>query len=101
MNEITFSWDPQKNSENQRKHDVSFEEGPTVFFDDDARLIGDPDHSDEEDRYILLGMSLKLRILVVCHCYRQCDHEIRIISARKARPGERRQYEEFKNEKRI
>ena len=92
MAEITFQWDPRKSRTNLAKHGVSFEEAKTAFFDDDALLIDDPDHSDDEDRFLLLGLSSQLRELVVSHCYRQNDGVIRIISARKAVPSERRQY---------
>jgi uncharacterized DUF497 family protein len=92
MAEITFKWDPRKNRTNIAKHGVSFEEAETAFFDEEALLIGDPDHSDEEDRFLLLGLSSALRELIVSHCYRQDDGVIRIISARKAVPRERRQY---------
>lgn len=95
MANIRFSWDPTKAKSNERKHHVSFEEARTVFYDDNARLEDDPDHSQDEDRFILLGMSAQFRILVVCHCYRSDDEEIRIISARKATKKERQQYEEF------
>jgi hypothetical protein len=84
MSNIGFVWDPKKNIANKRKHGVSFEEGQTVFYDEYAQLIADPDHSDEEDRFIILGRSNRFRILVVCHCYYEEDEEIRIISARKA-----------------
>ncbi len=94
MKEIQFTWDPNKNESNISKHGVSFKEAKSVFYDDSARLISDPDHSDEEDRFILLGMSNKLNILLVCHCYRESDFKIRIISARKATKKERQQYVE-------
>ena len=87
-----FAWDEAKAAENLRKHGVSFEEGSTVFADENARLKHDPDHSQEENRFILLGFSAKLRLLVVCHAYREHDEVIRIISARKATPNERKQY---------
>ena len=70
----------------------SFEEAKSVFYDEDARLINDPDHSEEEDRFILLGLSISLRLLVVCHCYRENESVIRIISARKATKSEARNY---------
>ena len=89
---IRFEWDIRKSRLNQRKHGVSFEEAQTVFLDDHARLIDDPDHSDDEDRFILLGLSSTLRALVVCHCYRRGGEVIRIISARKADPSERALY---------
>lgn len=66
---ITFEWDPRKAAANLRKHGVSFEEAKSVFFDERARLIDDPNHSDEEERVVLLGLSYALRLLVVCHCY--------------------------------
>jgi uncharacterized DUF497 family protein len=74
------------------KHGVSFEEAQTVFLDDHALLIDDPDHSDGEERFVLLGLSSTLRALVVCHCYRRGGEVIRIISARKADPQERALY---------
>lgn len=92
MNEITFVWDERKNRENQRQHGISFEEATTIFADENARLIRDTDHSESEDRFILIGFSAKLRILVVVHAYRQDEKEVRIISARKATPKERKQY---------
>ena len=95
MEEIAFSWDHRKERENQRKHGVSFDEATTVFADENARLRHDPDHSQEEDRFVLLGFSAKLRLLVVVHAYRQDEKEIRIISARKAVPKERKQYGQF------
>jgi uncharacterized DUF497 family protein len=89
-----FEWDPRRAASNFRRHHVSFEEAQTVFYDDDAIQIPDPDHSRNEERFIMLGMSASLRILVVCHCYRKSDSVIRIISARKATKLERSQYEE-------
>ena len=89
---MRFAWDDAKAEENRRKHGVPFEEAATVFTDENARLKHDPDHSEEEDRFILLGFSAKLRMLLVCHAYRENDEVIRIISARKATPNERRQY---------
>jgi hypothetical protein len=84
MNALRIEWDENKNSANRHKHGISFEEAETVFADDHALLIADPEHSDNEDRFILLGMSSSLRIMVVCHCYRVQDDVIRIITARKA-----------------
>jgi hypothetical protein len=84
MKYIRFEWDQDKNKINSRKHGISFEEARTVFNDPFARIMADPDHSAAEDRFIMLGMSLMLRLLVVCHCYRESDEVIRIISARKA-----------------
>ena len=95
MDEVSFSWDDRKERENQRKHGVTFEEAATVFADANARLKQDPDHSQDEDRFVLLGFSAKLRLLVVVHSYRQNEKEIRIISARKAVPKERKQYGGF------
>jgi uncharacterized DUF497 family protein len=87
-----FEWDPTKAGENQKKHGVSFEEAQSVFSDERARLIDDPDHSDDEERFILLGLSSSLRVLVVVHCYRAEGNTIRIISARKATREEQRHY---------
>ncbi len=92
MTEIRFEWDERKNRQNIEKHRVSFEEAQTVFYDENAIRYFDPDHSDDEDRFIMLGLSYKLRALVVCHCYRQDDTVIRIISARKADRSERQDY---------
>ncbi|MCX6559035.1 MAG: BrnT family toxin [Candidatus Aminicenantes bacterium] len=92
MSNLTFIWDPKKETANRRKHGVSFEEARTVFLDENALLTHDPDHSTDEDRFVLLGMSLKPRILVVCHCYRAGEAIIRIISARKATRPEQKQY---------
>ena len=92
MDELYFEWDPNKNISNQKKHKISFEEAQTVFYDDNALLIDDPDHSEEEERFILLGFSHRANMLVVCHCYRHSDSVIRIISARKATRNEERVY---------
>ena len=89
---LRFTWDPNKEAVNRRKHGVSFLEAQTVFRDALAQLIPDPDHSDDEDRFILLGMSGHLRVLVVCHCYREGDGLIRIISARRATRHEQQSY---------
>jgi uncharacterized DUF497 family protein len=93
MAELRFEWDPRKDAANQRKHGVSFEEAVTVFSDERALLLDDPDHSADEDRFILLGLSASLRALVVCHCYREAEDVIRIVSARKATRAERAEYE--------
>lgn len=90
---IHFEWDSAKSKSNKKKHGVSFE-AQSVFRDPSARLISDPDHSTEEDRFVLLGFSEHLRLLVVCHCYRDRDSIIRIISARKATRKESKLYEE-------
>ena len=92
MAQLAFDWDEGKNLSNRKKHGISFEEAETVFVDENALLIHDPDHSGEEDRFVLLGLSAKLRMLVVNHCYRKNDEVIRIISARKATRMERKQY---------
>ena len=92
MADLKIEWDPLKAIENKKKHNVSFEEAVTAFSDEVGRVIPDPDHSDDEDRFILLGMSWALRVLVVCHCYRESSSVIRIISARKATKAERAQY---------
>lgn len=93
---LTFVWDTIKASSNLDKHGISFDEARSVFNDDHARLIADPDHSDEEERFIILGLSTKPRLLVVCHCYRESDAVIRIISARKATRREATFYRRFK-----
>jgi len=89
MSDLRFEWDIRKESQNRRKHGVSFTEAETVFSDDHALLVDDPDHSDQEDRFALLGLSAGLRTLVVVHCYREQEAVIRIISARKATRKER------------
>jgi len=91
--ELRIEWDQAKNRSNKRKHGVSFEEAETVFYDDSAILVEDDDPDEPEERFVLLGMSAGLRTLVVCHCYREDDHVIRIISARRADRQERRDYE--------
>ncbi|MEM9808708.1 MAG: BrnT family toxin [Cyanobacteria bacterium P01_D01_bin.56] len=95
MSQIEFIWDEQKAETNIAKHGVSFEEAKTAFYDPNARVTYDPDHSQDEDRYILLGISESLRILVVCHLYRKDEETIRLISARKATKPERKQYQGF------
>ncbi|MDA3955189.1 BrnT family toxin [Oceanispirochaeta sp.] len=84
MSLIDFEWDDDKNTSNQNKHKISFEEAKTVFNDPNALVIFDPDHSHEEERFIIMGVSQNLNLLVVCHCYRSNDEIIRLISARKA-----------------
>ena len=91
----TFVWDDDKADASCAKHGVTFEEARSVFYDADARLIADPDHSDDEDRFVILGFSQKPRLLVVCHCYRENDSVIRIISARKAIRKEAAIYRRF------
>jgi len=92
MSYIGFEWDERKDRQNKRKHGVSFVEAETVFLDENAIRYYDPDHSEDEDRFIMLGMSFKLRVLVVCHCYRRDDKVIRIVSARKANKKESAAY---------
>ena len=92
MSELHFEWDRRKATANEKKHGVSFEEAKSVFSDERAKLIDDPDHSEEEDRFVLLGLSNFLRVLVVCHCYREEGNVIRIISARKATARESKFY---------
>ncbi len=95
MDEIHFEWDNNKNTINKKKHKISFEEAKTVFYDEEALVIDDPEHSQEEERFIILGLSNRANLLVVCHCYRSSDAVIRIISARKATKTESKQYEEW------
>ncbi len=92
MSNIRFEWDANKAAANQRKHGVTFDEARTVFFDENAKLINDPDHSDDEDRFVILGLSSNFRFVLVCHCYREQGNVIRIISARKASTKESKQY---------
>ena len=92
MKDLRYEWDESKNRSNRRKHGVAFEEARTSFLDENARLVVDPDHSDDEDRFILVGLSIRLRLLVVSHCYRESERVVRILSARKADPSERRDY---------
>lgn len=93
MHELRFEWDAHKEAGNRRKHGVSFDEAASVFSDDRGRLLEDPDHSSAEERFVLLGLSFSLRVLVVCHSYRRADSVIRVISARKATRAERREYD--------
>lgn len=89
---IRFEWDENKNAINKSKHKISFEEAQTVFYDEEALVIDDPEHSETEERFIILGLSSKANLLVVCHCLRASDTVIRIISARKATKNEAKQY---------
>lgn len=93
MADITFEWDARKSRVNLKKHGITFAEAESVFFDEDGLLLDDPEHSDDEDRFLLLGLSTALRELVVAHCYRKEGGAIRIISARKATLRERQQYQ--------
>ena len=92
MDGLRFEWDPDKDSANRAKHGVSFDEARTVFFDPHALIVDDPDHSETEERFIILGHSRALRLLVVAHCYRQAGNVIRLISARKATTREAAKY---------
>ena len=92
MKQLKFEWDKKKNKVNTKKHDVSFEEAQTTFYDEYAIQFFDPEHSADEDRFILLGTSFKLKTLVICHCFRQEETVIRIISARKADKEEEQEY---------
>ncbi len=92
MAELRFEWDPPKAAANIKKHGIGFDEAKSVFADERAKLIADPEHSDDEDRFVLLGLSTKLKLLVVCHCYRSKSNTIRIITARKTTAIESRQY---------
>jgi uncharacterized DUF497 family protein len=95
MNRTNFTWDTNKAQTNLAKHRVSFEEAQTVFEDENARLIFDPDHSNDEARFVLMGYSRRSRILTVVHCYRDDEHNIRLISARRSTRKEEEQYREF------
>ena len=97
MKSLRFEWDEEKNRENQRKHGVSFAEAQTVFFDENAVEFYDDEHSDWEDRFLLLGISTKLRVLLVCHCLRESGSIIRIISARRTNQREQRYYDRRKH----
>ncbi len=92
MIELRFEWDKRKEKANIKKHGISFDEARTAFYDENAIQFFDPDHSDDEDRFILLGISVRLNVVVVCHCYRESDSVIRIISARKADGDEENDY---------
>ncbi|MBM3757818.1 MAG: BrnT family toxin [Acidobacteria bacterium] len=92
MRNIEFAWDERKAKSNLVKHGVSFEEAKSVFLDESARLLDDPDHSADEERFVLLGYSFQARCLIVSHCYRQSDAEIRLISPRKATVREEQTY---------
>ena len=89
---MRFEWDPNKNISNQNKHGITFEEAQTVLYDEYAILFDDPDHSEEEDRFLIIGISQRERLCIVSHCYRGEDEVIRIISARKATKTEAAYY---------
>lgn len=94
--DMRFEWDENKNTTNKQKHKISFDEAQTVFYDEEARIIDDPEHSEGEERFIILGLSKKANLLVVCHCYRASETVIRIISARKASKTEAKQYKDYR-----
>ena len=93
MSEIRFEWDPRKARSNLKKHGVSFDEASTAFYDENGLVIDDPDHSEDEDRFVLLGLSAAVRLVVVVHCLRSDGDIIRLISARKAVPSETHVYQ--------
>ena len=92
MKSLRFEWEPRKATANLKIHGISFEEAKAAFYDESAKLISDPDHSEDEDRFILLGVSHSLRVILVCHCYRSEGNVVRIISARKATTKESKAY---------
>ena len=92
MSTLRFEWDDRKSAANLRKHGVGFDEAKSVFLDENAKLIDDPDHYEVEDRFVILGLSSALRLLLVCHCYRSDGNVIRVISARKASAKESKSY---------
>jgi len=92
---MTFEWDENKNAINISKHGIDFDEASSIFYDEKAIMFDDPEHSDEEERFILIGMSQKLNVLTVCHCYRNRDDVIRIITARKATKTESEYYVQY------
>jgi hypothetical protein len=92
MNKIDFEWDDKKSKINIKKHGISFEEATTVFYDEQAIEFYDDEHSEWEDRFLMLGLSNKPNLLIVCHCYREANNKIRIISARKATKNESKHY---------
>lgn len=94
MNEINFTWDEKKNEINKKKHGLSFEEAREVFGDENAILFDDPDHSIEEERFLIIGAIRSEKICIVSHCYRDNDNVIRLISARKATKNEKKIYKE-------
>ena len=92
MKYIQFEWDENKEHSNIDKHGIDFEEAKTAFYDNNARVIYDSEHSESEDRFILMGLSYKLRLITVSHCYRKVQEIIRIISARRATKHESKYY---------
>jgi hypothetical protein len=98
MDNIKFIWDENKNRINKEKHKLSFEEAKTVFYDNGAIVFDDPDHSEDENRFLILGFSKTAKLCIVSHCYRENDEVIRIISAREATKSEERYYNEENGE---
>ena len=92
MDTIKFEWDENKNEINKKKHGLSFETAREVFYDDAAILFDDPDHSVNEERFLIIGMIKSSKICIVSHCYRDSDNVIRLISAREATKRERKIY---------
>jgi uncharacterized protein len=95
VSELRFEWDEGKARSNEKKHGITFDEAETVFYDDNARLLYDAEHSSEEERYIMLGIGASLSLLVVCHVYKDDEETIRIFSARRANKREQQQYRSF------
>ena len=93
MKKIKFEWDEKKAQSNIHKHGISFEEAMSVFYDERAIEFFDDEHSEWEERFLLLGLSQKMNLLLICHCYRESNGTIRIISARKATKNEAKYYE--------
>jgi uncharacterized DUF497 family protein len=96
MKLLVFEWDKKKEIANLKQHGISFEEARTTFYDENAIQFYDPDHSEDEDRFILLGTSYKLNTLVICHCFREEETVVRIISARKADKDETQAYRDYR-----
>ncbi|MDP8207353.1 MAG: BrnT family toxin [Candidatus Electryonea clarkiae] len=92
MNHLQFEWDERKEKQNVKKHGISFNEARSVFYDENAMQFFDPDHSDDEDRFIIIGLSFKLRVVIVCHCFREDETVVRIISARRANKSEEQDF---------
>ena len=92
---MTFEWDENKNQINIKKHGIDFEEAKTVFYDDNAVVFDDPEHSIEEERFLILGLSENEKLCIVSHCYHANDDIIRLISARKATKNERNVYYDY------
>lgn len=95
MKNLKFEWDSNKNRDNIKKHKISFEEAKEVFYDDNAILFDDPEHSIFEDRFLIIGRIRNMNIYVVSHCYKEKNDIIRLISARKATKKEKETYERW------